>query len=185
MTLDDLKRIFQKARLGTRDWNGTGWVGEWGGDDAGIRAVVEALRDELVGKSHDGGLEDAMNEILASDGVGEKAAGGPAREGGPGGLEQPDPARTPAADTIPCPHCKGDGCTPQLDRRGNVYPEPCQLCDSTGRIPAPAAAPVCEWRIKEYCWETSCGRNPINTPPAGYPNCSCGKPIKFKSEAAR
>jgi len=53
-----------------------------------------------------------------------------------------------------------------------------------GEVPA-AAPDVCEWRIKEYCWETSCGRKPINTPPAGYLNCSCGLPISFKSEVAR
>ena len=60
-----------------------------------------------------------------------------------------------------------------------------QDLDLDAYITTPAAAPVCEWRIKEYCWETSCGRKPINTPPAGYLNCSCGKPISFKSEAAR
>jgi len=76
MTLDDLKWIFQKARQGTRDWNGTEWVGDYGGDDAGIRAVVVALRDEIEdtyereGCSWDGAhAYNRMNEILASDGV--------------------------------------------------------------------------------------------------------------------
>jgi hypothetical protein len=76
MTLDDLKRIFQKARQGTRDWNGTEWVGDYGGDDAGIRAVVTALRDEIL-RDYGGNNYSccervalgSINEILTSDGV--------------------------------------------------------------------------------------------------------------------
>lgn len=45
--------------------------------------------------------------------------------------------------------------------------------------PAAAPAPVCEWAPRRFCWETSCGRRPIKTPIAVYPNCSCGRPIKF------
>lgn len=54
---------------------------------------------------------------------------------------------------------------------------------ATDRIPDPAPA-VCVWTPLAFCWQTSCGRHPHNTPPAGYPNCACGKPITFTEAKA-
>ena len=53
---------------------------------------------------------------------------------------------------------------------------------------SPAAAPVCEWRVIQSPMNSfflsGCTKKPIDGSENGY--CpSCGKPIKFKSEAAR
>jgi len=69
MTLDDLEQIYDRAKADQHN----------SGKRAGIRAVVEALRDEIVNKNSrcgwcltDGALDhvnDIINEILASDEV--------------------------------------------------------------------------------------------------------------------
>lgn len=90
----------------------------------------------------------------------------------------------PAPDVI-CPHCNGEGCTPHMSRRGNVYPEPCQHCDTTGRVAAPAPD-VCVWvpdvQFRD-AFSTGCGYV-ARKRPAGSP-CICAKPISFKTEAQR
>lgn len=85
MTLDDLRLVFNTARVDGED---------------GIRAVVTALRTEMLGASRLRDIEKLFSKILASDG--EEAAGGPAREDGPGGVEQAVPAVTPAAAPDVC-----------------------------------------------------------------------------------
>jgi hypothetical protein len=81
---------------------------------AGIRAVVEALRDEIFdarGNTYYGSLAMfcLINEILASDGE-VKAAGGPARKDGKAveavGDKGPATVNSPAADPV-CPDCHG------------------------------------------------------------------------------
>jgi len=95
MTLDDLHKTFREAR-------GRGNLTRKEGDLKGLRAVVEALRDELPLRTHSCHFCDrasaTFNEILASDGV-EKAAGGPtSNDGRLGGLEHPSVHSSPAAD---------------------------------------------------------------------------------------
>jgi hypothetical protein len=62
MTLEDIEGIFNKAAFdGKYRFGGLG-------HRAGVRAVVEALRDVLAKRWTTEGYE-VMNEILASDGV--------------------------------------------------------------------------------------------------------------------
>lgn len=75
MTVDDLMTLFQSARQGTRDWNGTEWVGVYGGDRAGVTAIVRALRDEIWTRIGCVEANDIINEILGSDAE-EKVAEG-------------------------------------------------------------------------------------------------------------
>jgi hypothetical protein len=53
--------------------------------------------------------------------------------------------------------------------------------------PTPAAAPVCEWTFKESGLAViSCSKYPIGPYPSHGDFCThCGKPVSFKSEAAR
>jgi hypothetical protein len=68
MTLEDIEGVFNKAAFGGEC--------QFGGLDhrAGIRAVVQALRDDATSRANtnmwDGrDFEDFFDEILASDGV--------------------------------------------------------------------------------------------------------------------
>jgi hypothetical protein len=99
MQFADLMKLF---REGQNEGRKRGYVTQGACDAEGIRRVVEALRDEMRTPRYSSweDIDDFLTEILAIAGVDEKAAGGPAREGGPGGLEQPDPARTPAAAPV-------------------------------------------------------------------------------------
>ena len=152
-TVDDLMKVFQCAIVDDA-------IAHRGNldnlDRAGIRAVVERLRDEMtLGWEDDrpwGDVADVkkfLNEILASDGE-EKAAGGSARKdetyAGAGALKVPVTAS------------------------------------------APAAAPVCVWtRIDEDVLESGCDPDGWTyNPEIKRDTCpQCGKPISFKSEAAR
>lgn len=151
MTLDELELIYDKAKADERN----------SGKRAGIRAVVEVLRDEFVelgsspflkhmtGKDlHEASLS-WINEILGSS---EVAAGGSSRKD----------EKAVEAD--------GD--------KGPVT------------VNSPAAATVCEWTTIAtdalgYAWmNSSCGlvdfheRNIKHTPDGLRCHC-CGKPIKF------
>ena len=134
MTLDDLVALYKK-----KSWHPNIHIHP--DEEAGIRAVVEALRPRLklnfyaisqdvTDKSAAAFADGFIDEILGA--AEDQAAGGPTSTDGPGGVEQAVPAVAPAADV--CPYCNGEGCTPQLDRRGNVYPEPCQDCETTGKV---------------------------------------------------
>jgi len=126
---------------------------------AGIRAVVLAIRDEI---GLDPGYCDEckdnkklFREILASDGV-EAAVD-----------------RTVYGMSVS--KIISDGIVTRIDPV-DMYKEP-------------AAAPVCEWthgftaHENRKWWRGTCGWSFYGTPP--FENCKCGKPIKFKSEAAR
>ena len=95
MTVDDLHSIFKAARQGTREWNGTEWVGEWHGDRAGVVAIVRALRDELSMSKDINSCSacdanyDLFHEILGD--AGEKVAAG----------EDSPEDRSPATDAAP------------------------------------------------------------------------------------
>jgi hypothetical protein len=113
---------------------------------AGIRAVVEALRDEFEARMKPAVIWDrnsvafVFNEILGSDADGS-VAGGPTREDGPGGVEQAVPALTPAADKREWrPVCiwEPDGrnlwfarCDKQMGHRS--YPVAPTVCPSCGK----------------------------------------------------
>jgi hypothetical protein len=155
MTIDDLVRDFDIAVSQSKAMNRED-VPDKAHRRAGVRRVVEALRDELTEvASHVeniGGL-DALdiaiefNEILGSDAGG--AAGGPAREDGrPRGLVHPSGPSSPAAD----------------------------FCEWTRDAEAGAFNPSCdEWSKWTYS-------DPMDDPESeGYSFCpSCGKPISFK-----
>lgn len=100
MTLDDLTKIY-RDEIAKPEY--PGWDEK---HRAGIRAVVEALRDEIALPNDESPfgldlleLEKLFNEILGD--AGEKAAGGPTREdvenGAPRCSDTPE-AVTPAAD---------------------------------------------------------------------------------------
>jgi hypothetical protein len=63
MTLEDIEGIFNKAAFDGKS--------QFGGLDhrAGIRAVVEALRDEMRQECYNIEVDYFLKEILASDGV--------------------------------------------------------------------------------------------------------------------
>ena len=93
MTLDDLERIYDEAKADEHN----------SGKRAGIRAVVAALRDEMVidieaeGHWNEDCAEFWFNEILGSDGV--EAAGGPTSNDGRGGARvERTLLQAPAAD---------------------------------------------------------------------------------------
>lgn len=158
MTLNELNLIYFDARKKLQDELSARHEDDISTEPhlAGIRAVVEALRDEMtLGWEDDrpwGDVADVkkfLNKILASDGE-EKAAGGSARKdetyAGAGALKVPVTAS------------------------------------------APAAAPVCVWtRIDEDVLESGCDPDGWTyNPEIKRDTCpQCGKPISFKSEAAR
>jgi hypothetical protein len=74
MTLQELNTLFDAACNAQQRANSED-VTLWSCRGAGLKAVVEALRDYLSNALLDERVHDAMNEILASDGVDEKAAG--------------------------------------------------------------------------------------------------------------
>lgn len=140
-------------------------------DDAGMRAVVRALRDEIdrIWIDEDmgcGTILDVFNQILGD--AGDEVVGGSANTVD----AQQCQTSTPSPATDPCPRCG--------------YPAQDQ-CDSPGCNIDPAPD-VCEWRDDAYigCFTTSCSDdaawNRLGGTPKdeGYNFCpSCGKPIKF------
>jgi hypothetical protein len=129
----------------------------WAHRRAGIRAVVEALRDELSGNwidcSHCGNNDRLFREILASDGVEAGTHGSP---------ELDEDARKLEA--------MGQDAGPTVQ---DLFPE----------VFTPAAAPsVCEWTDLGPEWSSSCKvRFGAFASMKGRFFCpSCGKPIKFK-----
>ena len=149
MTLDDLVKVFHDRFAGSESAR-----------DA-IRAVVEALRDHYTAPAkgcetvHTAMSRWEFNQILDSDvdgytgGMNDlcvspvKAAGGPTREDGPGGVEQAVPALTPAADVCEWTREAEDGAfnpscdewsrwtyaDPMDDPRGEGY----NFCPSCGK----------------------------------------------------
>lgn len=79
MTLDDLLDVYETAVAEANKNDVVRWLER--GHREGIRAVVEALRDEICNGYAENSARDLanqFNEILASDGV--EAAGGSTRE---------------------------------------------------------------------------------------------------------
>lgn len=131
-------------------------------DDAGVRAVVTALRDEMCGAQSDDErspitldteqLWQEFQEILASDGT----------HGSP---ELDEDARKLEA--------MGQDAGPTVQ---DLFPEAF----------APAAAPVCEWTPRKYEMGFYATPHGIKFKDRRYDNCGiCGLPIAIKSEAAR
>lgn len=152
-------------------------------------------------------LKQLFNDILGSD-AGEKVAGVERVVMPTSAVAQAEtPATAPAPDvctscygtgedtvmerrchcqppdttTTRCPDCNGEGCTPQTDRRGNVYAEPCPRCETTGRVPATEPAPaVCEWTKRKYEPGFYATPHGIKFKDRRYDNCGiCGREIKF------
>jgi hypothetical protein len=156
MTLDDLRKTFERAVAKAAPFP----QHHEDGICEGVRAVVEALRDELyaiAAKDYDnwwldGWVRDRFDEILASDGV--EVAGGVAVCG---------------SDTA--------------GKVENVHTV--NLPNSGADIPAPATAPVCEWGKQDNGFEhtTSCGLLTRYKPLPSSHCHICGKPIKFKETA--
>lgn len=146
---------------------------------AGIRAVVEALRDELTSVSRLRDVQRVFEEILASDGV-EATAEDCSVVQYTGGMNDLSVSPVKAAGASARKDEGADG--------GSVI-----LSDAAERIATPAAAPddVCEWT--QEGWEyrrTGCdGRSyHIYNPKYGRPGnkCpECKRPVHLKSEAAR
>ena len=65
MTLDELYKVYEKAWHSYVNVNDVGGEAYVGAEMAALRAVVEALRDEVIF----GNVRQNFNEILASDGV--------------------------------------------------------------------------------------------------------------------
>jgi hypothetical protein len=76
MTLQELNTLFDAACNAQAQANSED-VSLWSCRGAGLKAVVEALRDKVARSEYP---LRTINEILASDGVDEKAAGGSTRE---------------------------------------------------------------------------------------------------------
>lgn len=164
MTIEDLMKIFHEAQ---HEFTYTApGIGGDRIDRAGVRAVVEALRDEMLRKegpethnlSERIGLRvgvTMLDKILDSD-AGEKVAGGTNGEGA--AAAEPNVAM-PATDPILY--------SPALERLVTH---------------ADAAPAVCVWTGEEYVtYSTSCESehevDPHKAPPKHCP--SCGLPIKF------
>ena len=172
MTLDDLMALFQSARQGTRDWNGTEWVGVYGGDRAGVIAIVRALRDEIVPPTKSRAASSTMltrhvlagvDEILGD--AGEKVA------------EMPDlPTRTVQLTDISKSRRPDIQFEPATDAAPAFYAGQ----DPKISLNTDAAPAVCEWRgskdgqlaymgcTKRLEWTYDRRKCP-----------SCGKPITF------
>ncbi len=157
MTLDDLMKVysdgFSDCLVGTEDGLQS--------RRAGIRAVVEALRDEMTRLRYSlGSLAafDTLDEILASDG----------EKGTHGSPELDEDARKLEA--------MGQYAGPTVQ---DLFPE----------VFEPAADPVCEWtpvwKDKEYRSCSADGTYSRGAREEGDRCPNCDKPISFKSEAAR
>ncbi len=148
--------LMKLFREGQNEGRKRGYVTQGACDAEGIRRVVEALRDEIVYAP--AFAEDILDKILASDGV----------KGTHGSPELDEDARKLEA--------MGQDAGPTVQ---DLFPE----------VFAPAAAPVCEWTPQDEgpaheIWKTGCGTRYERNHSPGW--CGrCGKPIKFKSEAAR
>jgi hypothetical protein len=104
MTLEDLEQTRLDAYWAEYDrWPGTDPTGKHiKANRAGIRAVVEALHNEVMCRDGDAHIDELFMEILASDG--KEAAGGSTREDGQGdgttGATSAVAATTPAAAPV-------------------------------------------------------------------------------------
>jgi hypothetical protein len=157
MTLEDLMNTFERAVAKAAPFPQHHEDGIY----EGIRAVVEALRDEMFcnrplrNASVGHHCQEVFNEILASDDDG-KAAGCSTREDGrdcsPVGARPQDAQSTPAAAPV-CQWTKLHSV--RNDYRINCAPDPSHVYH-----------PADKWLAGTVC------------------PC-CGKPISFKSEAAR
>lgn len=205
-TVDELVRVFEVAHYGAA--NGPHDKTRL---RAGIRAVIASLRDDVpralaevarqeccgngvqtYGPPECCGLPnlmvttdqvyDAINEILAPSEDGQ-AAGAERVETLTSAVAQAETPAAPAPGVI-CPHCNGEGCTPHLDRRGNVYPEPCQHCETTGKVPAATPAPVCVWVDVGDKYKSACGRSHFAwTSVNGVVACpGCKNPIEWEAQ---
>ncbi len=140
-----------------------------------VRAVVTALRDELSKCDWDEGenMIDALNEILTSDGV--EAAGG---DNSGEIVTSPAAAPITAEDWLSL-------------AKGTAFEAHASVGETKGFVfteTTPAAAPdVCVWTDLGPEWSSSCKvRFGAFASTKGRFFCpSCGRPISFKSEAAR
>lgn len=166
MTLSDLLKLHNEARS------------RHGTDRAAVRAVVEALRDEIdiaieaAGAWAERDAAEWFNEILASEG--EKVAGGSTREDG---HDDAGIVLTSAPVTIK-ETIAGTVLRMEQGYTGGMN----DIC-----VPAPAersdATAVCEWRRGKEGWlfigcRPQFGLNPIFYKPEGA--CEfCSRPIAF------
>jgi hypothetical protein len=165
MTLDELNTLFDAACNAQQRANSED-VSLWSCRHAGLKVVVEALRDEIV---EDGnclycvGTTKMYNEILASGGV---------KSGTHGSPELDEDARKLEA--------MGQDAGPTLDDFIGVT-------DMMRGTSAPAAAPdVCEWkRVDGDTLVSGCDDDGLtNSPKIYWDECpNCGLPIKFKEAA--
>ena len=215
MTLNELNLIYFDARKKLQDELSARHEDDISTEPhlAGIRAVVEALRDEMtLGWEDDrpwGDVADVkkfLNKILASDG--EEAAGGSTREDGrpsSGVLVRSNTAdglKAPAADLLII-----DGAGKFTEEQWQylhssaataedlaIFGMAVSRVDGNGNVTRINSAEmfkdpnVCEWtRIDEDVLESGCDPDGWTyNPEIKRDTCpQCGKPISFKSEAAR
>lgn len=209
MTLEDIWAVYNNAYISYQK----GDVGPWSADNAerySLRKVVEALRDELSKCDWDEGenMIDAMNEILASDGVEAtaedcsvvqytggmndlsvspvKAAGASARkdEGADGGSVILSDAAERIATPAAAPWAQSDIAKAfEAEMRKAVPYKP--------GFPAAAPDDVCEWT--QEGWEyrkVGCNGYGLHVYSNNYQpkrgRCPyCKWPVRIKSEAAR
>ena len=161
-TIDELVRVFEVAFYGAA--NGPADKANF---RAGIRAVVEALRDAYTSVGYRMMTIHHFDEILASDGVGLHPTTG-------------NPVGT---DTIAGRHPASDDYLREKMTSGAAT-----AATVFGERPVPAVAPVCEWTLRGQWWHLSCGNGTHfdnATARRGLTHCPpCGKPIKL-TEAAR
>lgn len=153
VTFDDLMKIFKTAarkNIAYFEYD----------HEKGVRAVVEALRDEF---DFDSNIYEQFTEILGGAG---DAAGGSAKR-----ADEHETTTPPADD--PCFVCKGKGYT--------VATPICWKCNGTGLIPAADPSEVCEWTDGGDVWNTPCMPPDELLTTETFKFCpSCGKPIVFK-----
>jgi len=171
VTLDDLMTLFQSARQGTRDWNGTEWVGVYGGDRAGVTAIVRALRDEVANDPEANmpwwwgdAIHSKFETILGSD-AGEKVAEMPdlptrtVQLTGVTKSRRPDIQFEPATDAAPAFYAGQD---PKISLNTDAAPA---VCEWRGSKDGQLAYMGCTKRLE---WTYDRRKCP-----------SCGNPIKF------
>lgn len=198
-TVDDLMLIFDEAEAVVSVTPTKGGIVPMAAiRRAGIRAVVEALRDEIVPErmritsANDtctrSSLRQYFNEILGSDAGAEKVAGGSTREDERSveqlGATSSHATTSPATD--PLPHLS--------EREKALFVAALKGDAGPTTPPATAAAPaVCEWTMDTHPddgshYDTACGDAWCSvlggTPKQdNYSFCpSCGKPITFTEE---
>lgn len=184
MTFEELMVIFKKAAR-----EGMSYF-EYD-HEKGVRAVIVALRDDLVNKGYNFGwnasdFEDEFNDILGD--AGEKAAGGPTREDGqaaqPGqyapaadffSKEAPEWSKDPFNEDMAAT-CGTCGAWMSVVRPGKHQCDNPD-CNSPAANPSPA---VCEWTDGGDVWNTPCMPPDELLTTETFNFCpSCGKPVRI------